>query len=127
MRVEKTFREVDGASIWDLFSSALILDLEAYCRLMTIKKLKTLSSVRLYCFCLLILACTSLVLGAQDLTRGEEPETIFSEARRTMIERDIARRAIKEPRLVRVVGSRPRHPFLPEDMRPYAYPHRSRL
>jgi protein-L-isoaspartate(D-aspartate) O-methyltransferase len=121
MRVEKTFRKVDGASIWDLFSSASILDLEDYCRLMTMKKLKTLSSVRLYCFCLLVLASTSLMLGAQDLAPGEDPETIFSEARRTMIERDIAPRGIKEQRLLRVMGTLPRHLFVPEEMRPYAY------
>ena len=121
MRVEKTFRKAAGASIWDLFSSASILDLEDYCRLMTMKKLKTLSSVRLYCFCLLILASTSLMLGAQDLAPGEDPETIFSEARRTMIEQDIARRGIKDQRLLKVMGTLPRHLFVPEEMRRYAY------
>ena len=85
------------------------------------QKLKTLSSVRLYCFCLVILASTSLMLGAQGLAPGEDPETILSEARRTMIERDISRRGIKDQRLLTVMGTLPRHLFVPEEMRSSAY------
>ena len=84
------------------------------------QQLKILSSIRLYCFCLLILSSTFLVLGAQDLA-GEDPETIFSSARRTMIERDIAPRGIKDQRLLQVMGTLPRHLFVPQEMRSFAY------
>ena len=85
------------------------------------QKLKTLSSPRLYGFCLLILASTSLMLRAQYLASGEDPKTIFSEARRTMIDRDIAPRGIKDQRLLRIMRTLPRHLFVPEEMRSFAY------
>jgi protein-L-isoaspartate(D-aspartate) O-methyltransferase len=64
---------------------------------------------------------TVLVLGAQDSAGGENPEKIYSEARRTMIERDIARRGIKDQRLLQVMGTLPRHLFVPQEMRSFAY------
>jgi protein-L-isoaspartate(D-aspartate) O-methyltransferase len=88
---------------------------------MKMQRLKTISSLRLYCFWLLILASTFLMLGAQDLARGEDPEANFSEARRTMIERDIAMRGIKDQRLLQVMGTLPRHLFVPQEMRSFAY------
>src|SRR5918994_4029538 len=88
---------------------------------MKMQRLKTLSSLLLYCFCLLMVPPTFAVLGAQDLAGGENPEKIYSEARRTMIERDIARRGIKDQRLLRAMASLPRHLFVPEEMRRSAY------
>jgi protein-L-isoaspartate(D-aspartate) O-methyltransferase len=88
--------------------------------LMTMQRLKSLSSGSLYCFFLLIVASSSLMLRAQDSAAGE-PETIFSEARRTMIERDISRRGIKDQRVLRVMATLPRHLFVPEEMRSSAY------
>jgi protein-L-isoaspartate(D-aspartate) O-methyltransferase len=88
---------------------------------MKMQKLKTLSSLLLYCFCLLMVPPTFAVLGAQDLAGGENPEKIYSEARRTMIERDIARRGIKDQRLLQVMGTLPRHLFVPQEMRSFAY------
>ena len=87
---------------------------------MTMQWLRTLSSGSLYCFFLLIVASSSLRLRAQDSVAGE-PETIFIEARRTMIERDISRRGIKDQRVLRVMATLPRHVFVPEEMRSSAY------
>jgi protein-L-isoaspartate(D-aspartate) O-methyltransferase len=87
---------------------------------MIMQKVKALSSFSLYCFCLLIVASSSLMLRAQDSAAGE-PETIFSEGRRTMIERDISRRGIKDQRVLRVMATLPRHLFVPEEMRSSAY------
>ena len=61
------------------------------------------------------------MLGTQDPAPAEDPETIFSDARRTMIERDISRRGIRDQRLLRVMATLPRHLFVPEEIRPYAY------
>ncbi|HEX6175238.1 MAG TPA: protein-L-isoaspartate(D-aspartate) O-methyltransferase [Candidatus Binatia bacterium] len=116
---EKTFRKSIAHRYGISFPS--ILDLDDYCRLMKMQRLKTISSLRLYCFGLLILPFTFLVLGAQDLAGGEDPETFFSEARRTMIERDIAARGIKDQRLLQVMGTLPRHLFVPQEMRSFAY------
>jgi protein-L-isoaspartate(D-aspartate) O-methyltransferase len=87
---------------------------------MIMQKLKVLSSVSLYCFCLLTVASSFLMLRARDSAAGE-PETIFSEARRTMIERDISRRGIKDQRVLRVMATLPRHLFVPQEMRSSAY------
>jgi protein-L-isoaspartate(D-aspartate) O-methyltransferase len=88
---------------------------------MAVQKLKPVFSVGLDCFCLLFVASLSLTFGPQDSAAGEDPETIFSEARRIMVERDISRRGIKDQRLLRVMATLPRHLFVPEEMRPYAY------
>jgi protein-L-isoaspartate(D-aspartate) O-methyltransferase len=88
---------------------------------MAVRKLKPRSSVGLYCLCLLFIASSSLMLGPEDSAPGEDPETIFREARRTMIERDIARRGIKDQRLLQVLATLPRHLFVPEEMRSSAY------
>jgi protein-L-isoaspartate(D-aspartate) O-methyltransferase len=88
---------------------------------MAVRKLKPRSSVGLYCLCLLFIASSSLMLGPADSAPGEDPETIFREARRTMIERDIARRGIKDQRLLQVMATLPRHLFVPEEMRSSAY------
>jgi protein-L-isoaspartate(D-aspartate) O-methyltransferase len=61
------------------------------------------------------------MLGPQDSAPGEDPETIFREARRTMIDRDIAPRGIKDQRLLRIMRTLPRHLFVPEEMRSFAY------
>jgi protein-L-isoaspartate(D-aspartate) O-methyltransferase len=60
------------------------------------------------------------MLSAQP-SAAAEPETIFSEERRTMIERDISRRGIKDQRVLRVMATLPRHLFVPEEMRSSAY------
>jgi protein-L-isoaspartate(D-aspartate) O-methyltransferase len=88
---------------------------------MAVRKLKPRSSVGLYCLCFLFVASSSLMLGPQDSAPGEDPETIFREARRTMIDRDIAPRGIKDQRLLRIMRTLPRHLFVPEEMRSFAY------
>jgi protein-L-isoaspartate(D-aspartate) O-methyltransferase len=88
---------------------------------MAVRKLKPRSCVGLYCLCFLLLLSSSLMLGPEDSAPGEDPETIFREARRTMIERDIARRGIKDQRLLQVMATLPRHQFVPEEMRSSAY------
>jgi len=88
---------------------------------MAVRKLKPRSSVGLYCLGFLFVASSSLMLGPENSAPGEDPETIFREARRTMIERDIARRGIKDQRLLQVMATLPRHLFVPEEMRSSAY------
>ena len=88
---------------------------------MAVRKLKPRSSVGLYCLCFLFVASSFLMLGPADSAPGEDPETIFREARRTMIERDIARRGIKDQRLLQVMATLPRHLFVPEEVRSSAY------
>jgi protein-L-isoaspartate(D-aspartate) O-methyltransferase len=88
---------------------------------MAVHTLKPVFSVGLYCFCLLFVASSSLTFRPQDSAAAEDPETIFSEARQIMIERDIARRGIKDQRLLRVMATLPRHLFVPEEMRSSAY------
>ena len=88
---------------------------------MAVKKPQPIFLGGLYCFWLLCVASSSLLFGHQDLAAAEDPETIFSEARRIMIERDISRRGIKDQRLLRVMATLPRHLFVPEEMRSSAY------
>ena len=88
---------------------------------MAVQMLKPLSSAWLYCFCLLFVASSSFLFGSQESAAGEDSETIFSEARRIMIERDIARRGIKDQRLLRVMATLPRHLFVPDEVRSSAY------
>ena len=88
---------------------------------MAVQKLKAVFSLGLYCFCLLFVASFSSTFEPHDSAAGEDPETTFSEARRIMVERDISRRGIKDQRLLRVMATLPRHLFVPEEMRPYAY------
>ena len=87
---------------------------------MVMRKLKS-RSVGLYYLCFLCVASLSLMLGPENSAAGEDPETIFREARRTMIERDIARRGIKDQRLLQVMATLPRHLFVPEEMSSSAY------
>lgn len=61
------------------------------------------------------------MLGAQDSAPGEDPQTNLTDARRTMMERDISRRGIKDQRLLRVMGTLPRHLFVPGELRSSAY------
>jgi protein-L-isoaspartate(D-aspartate) O-methyltransferase len=42
-------------------------------------------------------------------------------ARRTMIERDLTARGIQDPKILQAMRSIPRHLFVPEKFRPYAY------
>lgn len=84
-------------------------------------KLKPISFARLYCFCLLLAALWSLMPRSHDPAAGADPETILSEARRNMVERDISRRGIKNQRLLGIMGTLPRHLFVPEEMRSSAY------
>jgi protein-L-isoaspartate(D-aspartate) O-methyltransferase len=87
---------------------------------MSVQKPTRISFVRLCCFCLLLAASSSLMLGAQGSAPGEDPQ-ILTDARRTMVQRDISRRGIKDQRLLRVLGTLPRHLFVPEELRSSAY------
>src|SRR5688572_33197666 len=63
----------------------------------------------------------TLALQTQHQGAREDPETILTDARRTMVERDIAGRGIKDQRVLRVMGTLPRHFFVPEELRSSAY------
>lgn len=51
----------------------------------------------------------------------EDTETILTNARSRMVERDIAGRGIKDKRVLRIMGTVPRHLFIPEELRSSAY------
>jgi protein-L-isoaspartate(D-aspartate) O-methyltransferase len=63
----------------------------------------------------------TLALQPQHRGAREDPETVLTDARRRMIERDIAGRGIKDQRVLRVMGTLPRHFFVPEELRFSAY------
>lgn len=50
-----------------------------------------------------------------------EPQDAFATARRAMIDRDLRGRGIKDPRVLSAMESVPRHLFVPESLRPFAY------
>ncbi len=48
-------------------------------------------------------------------------EDAFAAPRRAMIDRDLRRRGIKDPRVLAAMETVPRHLFVPEKLRPFAY------
>jgi protein-L-isoaspartate(D-aspartate) O-methyltransferase len=56
----------------------------------------------------------------QDSLRGE-PQDALVTARRTMIDRDLRGRGIKDPRVLSAMDAVPRHLFVPEHLRSLAY------
>jgi len=50
-----------------------------------------------------------------------EKEEEYVKARRSMVETQLRARGIHNPRVLEVMGKVPRHLFVPEEMRPYAY------
>ncbi len=62
-----------------------------------------------------------LTIGAPNSAEREDPETILTRARLTMVEQDIAGRGIKDQRVLRAMGTLPRHLFVPERWRSSAY------
>lgn len=81
-------------------------------------------SVFLACLCSLLSLFSftwGLTLAAQKSAAREDPEKNLADARRRMIERDITARGIKDRRVLDVMGSVPRHLFIPEELRASAY------
>jgi protein-L-isoaspartate(D-aspartate) O-methyltransferase len=60
-------------------------------------------------------------LGLPNSAAREDPETTLTRARQTMVEQDIRGRGIKDERVLRVMGTLPRHLFVPEHLRSSAY------
>jgi protein-L-isoaspartate(D-aspartate) O-methyltransferase len=60
-------------------------------------------------------------LGPQNSGAREVPEAVLTDARRRMIEQDIAGRGIKDQRVLRALATLPRHLFVPEQLRSSAY------
>lgn len=56
----------------------------------------------------------------KDWSNTEEP-TSFEEQRRRMMEEQLIRRGIRDPRVLRVMGSLPRERFVPAHIQRYAY------
>ena len=56
----------------------------------------------------------------QHLLERERPDP-FAAARRTMIDRDLRGRGIKDPRVLAAMEAVPRHLFVPESLRRFAY------
>lgn len=62
---------------------------------------------------------------AGDLSRtpitGEPTEENFTRSRREMVERDLRPRGIKDPRVIEAMSAVPRHLFVPDGQRRFAY------
>ena len=68
------------------------------------------------------------LLDASSLElRQDENRDSFVRSRREMVERDLRRRGIKDPRVLQAMGSVPRHLFVPEKLRSFAYEDRPLL
>jgi protein-L-isoaspartate(D-aspartate) O-methyltransferase len=121
MRIEAGVREINERVDWNfsicLEPSTWITSLSRTAG----QRFRAISCLGFHCFCLLLIASSSLMFGSQDSAAGEHPETTFTEARRIMVERDISRRGIKDQELLRVMATLPRHVFVPEEVRSSAY------
>jgi len=85
------------------------------------QKLKFVFFACLSSFLSLLNSTWPVTLGLPNSAAREDPETTLSRARQTMIEQDIARRGIKDQRVLRAMGTLPRHLFVPEQLRSSAY------
>jgi protein-L-isoaspartate(D-aspartate) O-methyltransferase len=85
------------------------------------QKLRSVFFACLSAFLSLLNLTWPFTLGPQNSTAREDPETILTAARRRMVEQDIAGRGIKNQRVLRALGTVPRHLFVPERLRPSAY------
>lgn len=65
-----------------------------------------------------LLAWFSLVLAFGTEARADDPETA---RRNAMVDQQIEARGIRNPRVLRAMRVVPRHRFVPEKMRPFAY------
>jgi len=79
------------------------------------------SRSRLFCAILLLLHFPLALPAAQPDSRSGETLDPFLTARRTMIERDLKSRGIKDPRVLAAMEFVPRHLFVPEKFRSSAY------
>ena len=75
---------------------------------------------------LFLLIAPSISAG-QQTSLQREPHDSFATARRTMIDRDLRGRGIKDPRVLAAMEAVPRHLFVPENLRRFAYEDRPLL
>ena len=68
-----------------------------------------------------LLPSVFLCSGSRAELRAQESREPYLKARRDMIERDLRGRGIKDARLLTVMGSLPRHLFVPERLQSSAY------
>jgi protein-L-isoaspartate(D-aspartate) O-methyltransferase len=61
------------------------------------------------------------VFAAQQNSLQRERDDSLAAARRTMIDRDLRGRGIKDPRVLAAMEAVPRHLFVPENLRQFAY------
>jgi protein-L-isoaspartate(D-aspartate) O-methyltransferase len=73
------------------------------------------------CAIILFLQFWPPIFAAQQDSRGREVRDSLATARRTMIDRDLRGRGIKDPRVLAAMEAVPRHLFVPENLRPSAY------
>ena len=85
------------------------------------QKLKFVFFAGLSSFLSLLNLTWPVTLGLPSSAALEDPETTSTRARQTMLERDIAGRGIKDQRVLRAMGTLPRHLFVPEGLRSSAY------
>jgi len=83
-----------------------------------VRNLRVTSRPALLLFSILIL---SAVNASQVPLHPAHEEESFSRARRSMVERDLRRRGIKDRRVLEAMGTIPRHFFVAEKMRAAAY------
>lgn len=72
----------------------------------------------LYAVILLLLVSGALGAAQRESRQGEDS---FAALRRTMVERDLKGRGIKDPRVLAAMEAIPRHEFVPEKQRAAAY------
>lgn len=72
----------------------------------------------LYAVILLLLVSEALGAAQRESRQGEDS---FAALRRTMVERDLKGRGIKDPRVLAAMEAIPRHEFVPEKQRAAAY------
>ena len=70
---------------------------------------------------LLLLQISPAIFAEQQDSIRSEPQDSLAAARRTMIDRDLLGRGIKDPRVLSAMESVPRHLFVPDSLRPFAY------
>jgi protein-L-isoaspartate(D-aspartate) O-methyltransferase len=61
------------------------------------------------------------IFAAQQDALPRDPQDAFEAARRTMIDRDLRGRGIKDPKVLAAMEAVPRHLFVPENLRSLAY------
>ncbi len=74
----------------------------------------------IFAWAILLTFLSASCAARQDSIQSKSQDA-FATARRVMIDRDLRGRGIKDPRVLSAMESVPRHLFVPENQRPFAY------